>query len=112
MVKNYAFALSILVGLFTLVGFIAGGYTFLDQRYALASEHNLLESRVSIHELNHVYRKAMEDMFFYRSQARIYPDDNKIRIKLEEVTDSCEKIKDQISKMEDKRQTLQMQLNR
>ena len=112
MLRNYAFALSVLVGLFTLVGFVAGGYTFLDQRYALASEHNFLESRVSIHELHHLYRKAMEDMFFYRSQARIYPTDDKIKLKLEEVTDSCEKIKDQISKMEDRRQLLKLQINR
>lgn len=110
MIKKYAFAISILVGFFTLVGFVAGGYTFLDHRYALASEHSLLESRMSIHELNHVYIKVMEDMFFYRAQARLYPDDSKIKLKLEEVTESCDKVKEQISKMEDRKQELKLKL--
>ena len=108
MAKQYAFILSILVAMFTIMGLIAGGYNFLDERYALASSHHLLEYRVSIHELNHVYTKSMEDVFFYRAQSRIYPDDNKIKMKLDEANSNYEKIKKQIAIMEEKRQELKL----
>lgn len=100
MIRNYAVALSALVGLFTLIGFVAGGYTFLDQRYTLAAEHRSLEVRVSVNELNYVYRKSLEDLFFYRGQLRLHPNDDNIKLKLEEASSTCEKIKGQLAQME------------
>lgn len=88
---------TILVGVFTLLGFTVGGYSFLDQRYALATNFAVLEKRVGVNELKHLYHSSLDNVYFFRKQIRINPDDPEIQAKLDEAVKERDGIKERLN---------------
>ena len=105
---NASIVITSLVGFFTIVGFIVGGYSFLDQRYALATNFVMLEKRVDINEVRHLYHASLSDTYFLREQARKHPEDSNIAKKLEESeseTNSLKKRLDELKTIRKRRTT-------
>lgn len=90
---------TVLVGVFTLLGFTVGGYSFLDQRYALAKSFVVLEKRVSVNELKHLYHSSLDNVYFFRKQARIYPNDEEVGRKLEKAEQEQESIEKRLNEL-------------
>ena len=84
----------------TLIGSVSAGYLYLDTRYALATELNALERKVDKMELEDLYKDALENLYFYRSQNRKYPDDKEIQDRLKEAQDEVDHIKKQLDEIE------------
>lgn len=69
--KKFSLAtLSVYLG---IVGIIAGGIYFLDDHYALASDHTKLEKRVNLNELQYLKQEALKQKYFFKDQTRKYP---------------------------------------
>lgn len=88
-----------IVGVFTLLGFTIGGYSFLDQRYALANNYVTLEKRVSVNELKHLYHSSLDNVYFFRKQARLHPNDEEIGRKLEKAEQEQESIEKRLDEL-------------
>ena len=92
-------AVTIVVGIFTLLGFTVGGYSFLDERYALAKNFVTLEKRVSVNELKHLYHSSLDNVYFFRKQARLHPDDEELKTKLEKAEQEQESIEKRLDEL-------------
>jgi len=92
--------LGIILTLFSVVAGVYGGFSVLDSRYALASDQKQLEIRVSLGELNTLLLKSLENLYFYREQARKYPEDVVLQVKLQEAEEEVSGIKNRIFEIE------------
>ena len=103
--KNYygfreiPIVLTSIVSVFTAIGLVLGGYIFLDQRYALASSLVKVELKVAGHEMRHLYHEALNDVFFFRKQSRLHPEDPAISRKLRVAQEDAESIKIRLEKI-------------
>jgi hypothetical protein len=79
-----------------LLGTVLGGYTYIDDRYALAETVDKLEERLTLSELKDSLRLALDELFFLKSQARKYPDDEEIKDQLKAVQERVDDLKRQI----------------
>lgn len=97
--RGVATVITTLVGFFTILGFILGGYSFLDQRYALAKNFVILEKRVETNEVRHLYHSALSELYFFRAQARSNPKDTDLNQKLEDVERDVNVIRDRLDNL-------------
>ena len=104
--KLIGIIVSVSTGIFSMFALTFGGYAFLDKRYAMAVDHKSLELRVTINEVGDLRREAMKEIYFFRKQSRLHPDDYEIRGKLKEAEESYVELKDLILKLKDKQKNL------
>lgn len=93
--RNIALTVTALVA---ASGAIFGTHSYLDGRYALAAEHEKLEKRVTLSELEDLLRSSLENLHFYRDQSRKYPTDEDIKAKLKEAEEEVKDLKEAIKK--------------
>ena len=88
--------LSLFTAVVAVLGTVFGGLTWVDSRYAKASEVKELEKRVSLNELKAQLRAAQEELNFWRQQARKYPDDLDVKDSLKEAEETVKELKKKI----------------
>lgn len=82
----------IAIATFTLLfSTVITSFFYIEERFAKADDLKKIEIRLEINEIQTLYKTALENLYFYRDQSRKYPDDVKVKKKLdaaeEEVTD-------------------------
>ena len=97
---------SVSTGIFSMFALTFGGYAFLDKRYAMAIDHEALELRVTINEVGDLHREAMKEVYFFRKQSRLHPNDYEIKEKLKEAEESSVELKDLSLKLQEKQKNL------
>lgn len=75
---------------------VGGGVAWVDGRYAKADAHVELEKRVSVQELNHQLRAALDEYYFLKKQLRKHPEDEDLKEKVDEARAHVDDIKQQI----------------
>jgi hypothetical protein len=83
-------------------GVIYGAVNFVDSRYALAEDVQKLEERLTLAELKDLLHKALENLYFYKSQIRKYPEDEELKERLKEAQAEVDSIKKRIEAIEKK----------
>lgn len=85
---------------------LVGISSYFDNRYAIAAEVDKkiekVENRLTLAELKQLHRTAQEEVFFYRDQARKYPEDEELKLKLKEAEETAIDLKKQIKELEKK----------
>lgn len=109
-IKMIGIIVSVSTGLFSMFALTFGGYAFLDKRYAMAVDHKALELRVTINEVADLRIEAMREVYFFRKQARLHPDDFQIKEKLKEAEESSTELKDLSLKLKEKQKNLRSKL--
>jgi len=94
--------IKLISGLIVLIGIAFTVFFFMDNRHASSTSFNRLAVAVSTNKLENTLHKALENLYFYRDQLRKYPNDDKIKKKLEEAEDEVKNIKDRIKKLKEK----------
>ena len=103
-IKEFLGGTEAMIGLLVLViSSLAGGFLYLDERFALAADVVKLEQRVSLNELSALYKTALENLYFYRSQNRKYPDDEDLKTKLKESEGEVKDLKTLITTLKKKK---------
>lgn len=97
--RNVALLVTALAG---ATGTIYGVQTFFDDRYASKEEVEEVKKRLTLQELKELLKEALEEMYFWRQQARKYPDDPEIKKRLKESEENVEDIKEQIKELKKK----------
>lgn len=105
-VKLIGIIISISTGVFSMFALTFGGYAFLDKRYAMAVDHKALEMRVTINEVEDLRREAMKEVFFFRKQSRLHPEDYEIQEKLKDAESNSLELKDLTLKLKEKQKSL------
>ncbi len=89
-------------GLIGLIGITFSVFFFMDNRHVSSISFSRLAVTVSTNKLENTLHKALENLYFYRDQLRKYPDDDKLKKKLEEAEDEVKNIKERIKKLKEK----------
>jgi len=84
LVKGVGFVITVSTGIFSMFALTFGGYAFLDKRYALARNHKALELRVTVNEVEDLRRESLKEVYFFKKQQRLHPEDYEIQEKLKE----------------------------
>lgn len=79
-----------------LFGSAFAGYTYIDDRYALAEEVKKIEKRLTLSELRESLRLVLDEYYFLKSQIRKYPDDEDIKDQLKDVKVRVDNLREQI----------------
>lgn len=98
-VKGVGSMITISTGIFSMFALTFGGYAFLDKRYALAINHKALELRVEVNEVGGLHRDAMKEVYFFKKQQRLHPDDYEIQGKLKEAQEESDQLKELATKL-------------
>lgn len=94
--KKLSNFIALVGGTVAILGAFFGSYAYLDSKYALASEVQKLERRLSLKELKDLYKDALENLYFFRKQSRKHPGDEDLKKKLKESEVECDLLKNQI----------------
>ncbi len=85
-----------------IITVVFSGFFFIESRYTLQQEFAELVSRVDLDELQDLLKEALEDLYYWRSMSRKYPDDLEIKKKLEEAEENVKDLKERIRKIKDR----------
>lgn len=105
-VKGVGSMITISTGIFSMFALTFGGYAFLDKRYALAIDHKALELRVEVNEVGGLHREAMKEVYFFKKQLRLNPDDYEIQEKLKAAQEESEQLKELTTKLKTEQRKL------
>lgn len=81
-------------------GVLWGGVSWVDKRYAKTETVEKIEKKLDLNELNDQLRTAREELFFWRQQARKYPEDTEVEDALKEAEEQVESIKKKIEELD------------
>lgn len=84
--SNIERAVKSAIALAILISIVMSGYFYLDARHANAvdveKKISVIDKKVTLIDLKIIYREALEDLYFYRKQARRYSKDKEIKKRL------------------------------
>lgn len=83
-----------------LIGACVGGYIYIDDRYALAEEHEEMVRRLDKTEIRMAIQQAMQHYYFLKSQLNKYPDDRELKEEVIEAKKDIDLLKKQLSEKE------------
>lgn len=67
----------------------------------LSQKVEKLEDRLTLNELKDLLKDALDEMYYWRKQARKYPDDIEIADKLEDAEENVKDLKERIKKLQE-----------
>jgi len=99
LIKGIGAVITISTAIFSMFALTFGGYAFLDKRYALAINHKSLALKVEVNEVNGLHREAMKEVYFFKKQQRLHPEDYEITSKLKEAQEESDQLKTLTTKL-------------
>ena len=100
LVSNTKNVAALVTALAAAGGVFYGVQNHLDTTYASTIRVDKLEKRLSLQELKELLQDALEELYFWRKQARKHPEDLEIKEKLKEAEDHIVDIKKRIKEHE------------
>lgn len=94
--NNFRNVLLLFTTVVTVASTVVGGVIWIDSRYAHAEELQTLEERVELNELKDQLRNALDELHFWRQQARKYPDDEEVQDEVDTAKELVDEIKEKI----------------
>jgi hypothetical protein len=88
-----------LVTIITLIAMCFGGFFYMEDRYAKADDVKKIEHKLTMMQLEELYRKALDNKYFWVDQNKKYPHDPEIHQKMSDAMDEVSNISDQIKRL-------------
>ena len=92
--------LGVIISIIVLTTSAYGVWSFIDNRYAHASDLSKVELRVNINSLKDTYHDLLRSYHNLKNHSRQYPNDNELKDEIEELKTRKNEIKKQITTFE------------
>lgn len=93
--------LKLFLTIVAVAAILIGWASWIDNRYAKEKNFISLKIKVSLNEARDALREALENMYFYRNQAKEHPEDEDIAQRLEEAEEEVEELKEHIKELKE-----------